>query len=330
MASHLRLAVSATFLGVLVAFFLWSVQWSLSDRRDVTVEMPGKVTTLKIYKTHSESSIADVRSANQELRAYLTDFHFSLIVASPGDGTPQMTVFDPTKRLVWFNPTPRTAGVPVGVYLFEGSYSAHRWKASSSTPLLPVNTYVAGIVSPPAGTGDLQYVEPSTDVFPPGDYVLSGTRSVDVVRLRELLRRQGLEIQEAVQIPLVAYLVHAPLVVATALFLISGYVCAAAYWSLLLGARNREFIIRRRHGARLSTLIRRWFASGLPSMVLGLFVGVSISGVVVNFAGRESLSELQYLTLILAVVLGLTLTSVVWLATVSIGLISRDEVSRAA
>lgn len=322
--------MSTTFLGVLVAFLLWSVQWSLSDRRDVTFEMPGKVTTLKLYEVQQKTGAATARAASQELRAYLTDRGVSLIVASPGDGTPQMTVFDPTRRLTWFHPTPGPAGATSSVYLFEGSYSARRWRASSVTPLLPEGTFVAGIVRPPAGVGDLQYVEPLTEVFPPGDYVLSGTSSVDVVRLQGFLRLQGLEIHEAVQIPLVAYLVHAPLVVATALFLIAGYVCAAAYWSLLLGARNQELIIRRRHGARLSTLVRRWFASGLPSMMLGLFVGVSISGVVVAIAGREPLSEVQYWTLALAAALGLGLTSAVWLATVAVGLNSRDEASHAA
>lgn len=327
---RLRLVVSAAFLGVLGSFLLWSVQWSLDDRRDVIFEMPGKVTTLKLYQIQQKTDAFEVRAAGQELRRYLTEHALSLIVASPGDGSPQLTVFDPTRRLSWFNPSTSTSGAMSGVSLFEGSYSARRWNASSATPLLREGTFVEGIVRAPAGVGDLQYAEALGEIFPPGDYVLSGTTSVDVVRLQELLRRQGLEIQEVRRIPLVAYLFHSPLVVATAMFLVLGHVCAAAYWVLLLDTRQRELVIRRRHGARLSTLVRRWFASGLPPIMLGLLVGIIVSGVVVRVAGRQSLIQEQYLTLAMAAGLGLAFTSAVWLMAVAVGLIARDEVRGAA
>ncbi|MGH8901110.1 MAG: hypothetical protein ACRDYA_05365 [Egibacteraceae bacterium] len=322
--------MSGAFLGVLVAFLVWSVQWALEDRRQVTFDMPGEVTTLELYEGNQEIDAADAHAAGQELRRYLTDQGISLIVASSGDGSPQMTVFDPARRLSWFTPAADETGSAAGIYLFEGSYSALRWIASSVTPLLPEGTTVAGVVAPPTDVGDLQYVMPLAEVFPPGAYVLGGASSADATQLQSLLRRQGLEAQSAMQIPLVAYLLNDPPVVATALFLLLGYVCAAAYWSLLLGGRTRELVIRRRHGARLSTLVRRWFASGLPAMLLGLIAGVSVSGVVVRGVGREPLTGAQYVTLAQAAGVGLFATSLVWLATVAAGLYARDRVRRAA
>ncbi|MGH8887746.1 MAG: hypothetical protein ACRDYX_21770 [Egibacteraceae bacterium] len=321
--------MSAAFLGVLVAFLVWSVQWALEDRRQVTFDMPGEVTTLKLYEGNQKIDAADAHAAGQELRRYLTDRGISLIVASAGDGSPQMIVFDPARRLSWFTPAADETGSAAGIYLFEGSYSARRWIASSVTPLLPEGATVAGVVAPPTDVGDLQYVMPLAEVFPPDVYVLGGASSADATQLQSLLRRQGLEVQSAMQIPLVAYLLNDPPVVAAALFLLLGYVCAAAYWSLLLGG-TRELVIRRRHGARLSTLVRRWFASGLPAMLLGLIAGVSVSGVAVRVVGRQPLTGAQHVTLAQAAGVGLFATSLVWLATVAAGLYARDRVRRAA
>lgn len=322
--------MSAVFLGVLVAFLVWSVQWALDDRREVTFGMSGEVTTVMVYPGPQVVSPADALTAGQELRRYLADHGLSLIVASPGDGTPQMTVFDPARRMSWFRSAADAAGSASGVYLFEGSYSARRWTASSATPLLAAGSTVAGVVNPPAGVGNLQYVRPLGEVFPAGNYVLGGVSSKDVAPLEALLGRQGLEVHDARAMPLLEDLLNNPLIMTTTLFLAVGHLCAAAYWSLLLGSRSRELAIRRRHGARLLTLVRRWFASGLPPIALGLAAGVTISGVVVRVLGRVPLTGPQYLTLAQAAALGLAVTSIAWLATVAAGLRARDEVRRAA
>ncbi len=326
---RLRLVMSAAFLGVLVVFLVWSVQWALESRRQVTFDMPGEVTTFTLYEGNQEIDAADARAAGQELRRYLTDQGISLIMASRGDGAPSMTVFDPARRLSWFSAAADATGSASGVYLFQGSYSARRWVASSVTPLLPEGATVAGVVAPPTDVGSLQYVMPLAEVFPQGVYVLGGASSADATQLQSLLGRQGLEVRSAMQMPLVAYLLNDALVVATALFLIVGYVCAAAYWSLLLSGRTRELVIRCCHRARLLTLVRRWFASGLPAVVLGLIAGVSVSGVVMRVLGREPLTVAHYGTLAQAAGVGLFATSLVWLATVTAGLYARDRVRRA-
>lgn len=322
--------MSAVFLGVLVAFLVWSVQWALDDRRAVTFGMPGEVTTLTLYDGPQEVHPAEAHAAGQELRRYLAGHGMSLIVASPGNGTPQMTVFDPARRLSWFTTASDATGSTAGLYLFKGSYSARRWTASSVAPLLPAGSTVTGVVTPPAGVGNLQYVGPLGEVVPAGNYVFGGVSSKDVAPIQALLSRQGLEVQGARAMPLVEDLLRNPLIMTTALFLAVGHLCAAAYWSLLLGARTRELVIRRRHGARLSALVRRWFTSGLPPIALGLAAGVTLSGVVVRVLGRVPLTGGQYLTLAQAAGLGLAVTSTAWLATVAVGLRARDEVRRAA
>lgn len=328
---RLKLALSATFLGLLVAFMGWSLQWALDARQEVTFDMPGDVTTLKLYDGPQDVSDADANAALQELKNYARDHSLSLIVASPGDGYPEMIVYDPAGRLSWFSAATDDTGSDSSVHIFEGTYSERRWTASSVTPLLPPGTPVAGVVAPPAGAGNLQYVRSLGAVaLPPGDYVLSTTSSDELAHLEEFLGRQGLAVQESRQIPLLPYLTHDPLVVVTSLFLLLGHVCAATYWSVLLGARTRELVIRRRHGARRRTLVRRWFANGLPGVASGIALGVAVSGLVVRAVGREALAPPQYLTLVEAAAVGLALTSTVWLVTLSAVVRSRDGVSRAA
>jgi hypothetical protein len=327
-----RLALSATFLGVLVAFSAWSVRWALDGLREVTFDMPGEVTTLQLYTWPQDVSAAQAGEAVRDLRSYLSEHALSLIVASPGDGYPQMIVFDPAGRLAWFSPVDTdNAESSSGVYLFAGTYSARRWTASSATPLLPGGATVAGVLAPPVDVGDLQYVRPlGADPLPSGTYVVSTTSSAELAELADLLARQGLEIQQSQQMPLLPYLTHQPLLSATAMFVLLGHVCAAMYWSVLLRGRNREMVIRRHHGARSATLVRRWFAGGLPAVAAGVALGVAVSGLVVRVVGCETLTSPEYPTLLEGAVIGFALTSAVWLATLFSVVRSRSEVSGAA
>ncbi len=46
LSMNFRLTLSSFFLGILTTFMVWSAQWVLESRREVTFDMPGEVTVL--------------------------------------------------------------------------------------------------------------------------------------------------------------------------------------------------------------------------------------------------------------------------------------------
>lgn len=326
-----KVTFSAVFLGVLAAFVVWSVQWALDDRREVTFDVPGEVTTFTMAEDPGGADDRQARQAVQELKRYLADRAFALVIASNGDGTPGMLVHDPAHRIAWFPATASESNGEAGAFLFKGSYSERRWTQSSVSPLLPRGTTVAGVLTPPSGVGTMQFVRAiGADRLPLGRYLMTTTDGAAVARVRELVSAQGLRAQEPRQIPLLPYLAQDPFIFVTVMFLLLGLVCAAMSWWVLVGSRARELVIRRRHGARVAALIWQVFARGVAGVAVGTVLGVVLSGVVVRTVGREALTGSEYAGLGTAVLVGVALTVTVWLVVVAAAVRRCGEVSRAA
>ena len=109
---NIRLAHSSLFLGILTAFMVWSLQWVLESRKEVTFDMPGDVTVLHMFEGPQIMAAADAASAQEELKAYLRDRSLALVVSSYGDGRPEVLVYDPPGLPSWFPPASPRARPP--------------------------------------------------------------------------------------------------------------------------------------------------------------------------------------------------------------------------
>ena len=127
---NFRLALNSLFLGVLTAFMVWSLQWALESRKELTFDMPGESTVLSVAEGPQNVAVADAASAQEELKEYLRDQSLALIISSSGDGRPEMLVYDPHSLLSWFpqaNPGDLHSGESAA-YLFRGTYSERQWR----------------------------------------------------------------------------------------------------------------------------------------------------------------------------------------------------------
>jgi len=318
LSMNFRLALSSFFLGILTAFMVWSAHWVLESRREVTFDMPGEVTVLRMFERPERPQIvaaADAVSAQEELKAYLRDRSLALIISSYGEGLPEMLVYDPGGLLSWFpRPTPEESGSATsGAYLFKGTYTERRWAKTTTTPLLPRGIVVEGVIAAPRGAGNLQYARQiGQDSLPPGNYTINTVDSSQVGHVLDFLDRMGLAPQGARRIPLIQYFVLNPLLVVTVLFLVLGHVCTVLSWSLYLRGRAHEFGIRSRHGAHPSALVRENLVGGLPGLVTGSVVGVILSGLLVAAIGHVQLTSGNFQTLAGAGVVAAAVATVTW------------------
>lgn len=316
LSMNFRLGISSLLLGVLTAFMVWSLQWVLESRREVTFGMPGSVTVLQMVKGPQ----INVASAQKELIAYLRKQSLVLINSSVGDGHPEMVIYDPKGLLAWFPQVDekRTSSVS-RAYLFRGTYTERRWAKSTVTPFLQKGVTVAGAIKPPQHRGqfdDLQYARTiGRHPLSSGQYTINTS---DLTKLRHiigLLNRMGLDKQGMQNIPLVGYLAQNPLFIITMLFLAAGHICAVFYWSLYLRGRAREFNIRARHGARPPGLVRENLIGGLTGLVVGSVVGVFLAGILVATIGQVPLEPGNIQTLAGAAAVGAAIVIMTWLTT---------------
>lgn len=316
---------------------VWSFQWVLESRQEVTFDMPGNVTVLQMSEGPRLVPAGDAASAQKELKAYVSEQSLVLINSSVGNGRPEMVVYDPHNLLSWFPRTDRDIPSAASrAYLFRGTYTARRWSESAATPLLPRGVAVAGVITPPRRgggvSGDLQYARTiGWNPLPAGQYTINTSNMKQVRHIVDLLRQMGLAQQGMQSIPLVAYLAQNPLFMITVLFLAAGHICAIFYWSLYLRGRTREFGIRRRHGALLSALVRENLAGGLIGLVIGSVAGVFLAGVLVAAIGQVRLGSGNIQTLAGAAAVAAAIVTVTWLATLYYVLFrSRKEASLVA
>lgn len=321
LSMNLRLALSCLFLGVLTAFMVWSIQWVLESRKEVTFDMPGDVTVLNLGGGPQIVPVADAASAQEELKAYLRDRSLALVVSSNGEGRPEVLVYDPQGLLSWFPRASREdmSTTMSGAYLFKGTYSERRWSESTATPFLPKGVAVEGVIDVPSRAGilgTLQYARViGQDPLPPASYTINTIDPDQVRHVLDLLHRIGLAAQGAKRIPLLGSLILNPLFIVTGLFLVLGHVCAVLYWALYLHGRAYEFGVRSRHGARPMGLVRENLAGGLPGLVAGSVVGVILSGVLVAAIGHAPLASGNFQTLAVGALVAVAVATVTWSTT---------------
>lgn len=320
LSMNFRLALSSLLLGILTAFMVWSFQWVLESRQEVTFDMPGNVTVLQMSVGPQIVSVGDAAAAQEELKAYFRDQALALINSSVGDGRPEMVVYDPHSLLSWFPRTDESIHSKASrAYLFRGTYTERRWSESATTPLLPKGVVAAGVIAPPrrgGAPGNLQYARTiGRSPLPAGQYTINTSDLTQVRHILDLLHRMGLAQQGMQSIPLVGYLAQNPLFMITVLFLAAGHICAVFYWSLYLRGRAREFGIRSRHGALPSELVRENLVGGLTGLAVGSVVGVLLAGALVAAIGQVRLEPGNIQTLAGAAAVAAAIVTVTWLTT---------------
>lgn len=325
-----RLFLTNFFLGILTAFAAWAFQWTLDSWRDVTFDMPGEVTVLRVTKGPQVVSSAEAEAAQEELKDYFSKQSLALIVSSSGDGRPEMLVYDPHGLVPW---PPECSSdedhsESVDVYLFRGTYSEHLWIESVANPFLPPEAEVKGTITAPRRAGNLQYVRCiSRDLLSQGQYIFNTTNPTQIQNIENVLYRMGLVPQESQNLPFLLYLIQNPLMVITAFFLIAGYGCVVFYWLLYLRGRSREFGIRGRHGALPANLVWENLVNGFPGLVVGSVIGVLLAGVLVAVIGRVYISLADVLTLGIAAVATVMMAAMTWLIVLFIIIWSKYEVN---
>jgi hypothetical protein len=325
-----RLFLTSFFLGILTAFVAWAFQWSLDSWREVTLDMPGEVTVLRVTKGPQVVAVAEAEAAQEELKAYLREQSLALMVSSSGDGRPEILVYDPHGLVPWPPDCSSDEGQceSVDVYLFRGTYSERLWLASVTNPLLPQGAVVRGTITAPRRAGSLQYVRcVGRDLLSAGQYTFNTTNPAQIQHILSILYRMGFVPQGSTKLPFFLYLMQNPLMVITVFFLIAGYGCVVLYWFLYLRGRAREIGIRGRHGALPANLVRENLLNGLPGLVTGSVIGGLLAGILVAAIGQVHISLEDALVLGIAAAATALMTAVIWFIVLFIVIWSHYEVN---
>ncbi|MGJ7908828.1 hypothetical protein ACOQFL_20375 [Actinopolyspora sp. H202] len=331
---RVKLVVSGLLLGVLSAFATWATYWSFEDYRETTYELPGTVTTLSLGRGPQEVEPVARPEATVELREFLAERSLVLVVVPAVDGPPRLVVADPAGALPWYAPPNPTGKHEPGRarrgYAFQGSYSQRQWRRGSSPTLVPDEIEIVGTISPPEGAGDLQYVRPLGEYpLPSGQYLVNTDDPGELAELRDIAHRAGLADFSTERVPLWEHLRDDPLVGTTGALLGAGLSAAVLFWTLGLRDRAGEFVIRVRHGATRARLVRQVWPRGLPFQLLGLALGVAITGVLVSLVGLRPPDRADWLVMAVAATGGLLLAAPAWLLATVLGTRVRSEVGRA-
>ncbi|WP_216628659.1 hypothetical protein, partial [Actinopolyspora erythraea] len=89
------------------------------------------------------------------------------------------------------------------------------------------------------------------------------------------------------------------------------------------------FAIRPRHGATRARLVWQVWPRGLPFQLLGIVLGVAVTGALVSLVGLRPPGRVDRLVMAAAVTGGLLLAAPTWLLASVLGTRVRSEVGRA-
>lgn len=303
------------FIAVLVAFFCWAVFWSVGDREQSVYGLPGATTVFSTtIGPEAVASTANSR-ASDEIIAALHTAHVSLVVASAGDGVPELLVDDSGDRLPWARAL--SSATPGDVYVIHSSFSARQWTNDAKVSLLPNGARVIGSVDPGTPVGDLQFIRPlAGSPVAVGSYVLGSTDPALISKIEDSLSRAGMQVQGTQPRTTLSDVTHNSLVNVTAAFLAAGALCAVGAIILITFGRQNEAEIRRIHGATGRALIVRWWGRTLPALLAGSVVGVAITGASTRIIGAQGLSPAELITLAFAVALSMLISTLLWAAAV--------------
>ncbi len=237
-------------------------------------------------------------STQEELKAYLREQRLALIIASAGEGRPEIQVYDPHHWLTWFPPCPEENHQPVAVYLLQGTYSEQRWKRGKDNPFVPPGASIAGIVSAPGRLGTLQYARClDAQPWPEGRYTVTTADPEKIQHVLFLVERMGGSPQGG-KLPFFLQFLIDPFVEGMGFLALAGYGgwIFAVWRSLFRYAAAPGF--RQGHPVSLSACIRENLTRAFPRLAAAAALGISLAALLVlaiaqvHLSGRETLSLL--------------------------------------
>lgn len=290
-----RYWLTCFLLGTLGAFAAWSVAWAQDDRFAGRLGLPGDTSRGSFLAGPPDPGGA----SSSEVLAFLRREGLTLLVASTGEGPPQVAAYNAYGSAAWLPAEPVVhGGETASAYLFRPSWSATRWDDGRRPSTVPDDFEVLGTVPAPPGADRLQYlVLDPPDPLPVGDFVLSSSRPEHVRELGALASASGLRSVGSRPDVTALDLARNPLVVFSGVLLATGMLAAAAYWFIALEAYRAETAVRRVCGGSRAAIVRTYLVRHLPAPVAAAPAGALATVVVARVATQR---WPEYLTTVLA------------------------------
>ncbi len=298
-------------LAILIALLAWTGEWASEAWEEPVFGSPGKTTSFQVSRVEQEAP-PGAFSAKEELKAYLREQQLALIIASAGEGRPELQVYDPHHSLTWFPPCPEENHQPAAVYLLQGTYSEQRWKRGKNNPFVPPEASIAGIVSAPGRIGTLQYARClGTLPWPEGRYTITTTDPEKIQHVLLLVEHIGGSPQGR-KLPFFLRFVLDPFVEAIGFLTFAGYGSwiFIAWRSLFRGGTDPS--LWQSHPVSISARISKNLTRTFPRLAAAAVLGSSLAALSVLAIAQVHLSSRETFSLLFA-----------FLATLMVLLISR-------
>lgn len=287
---RLRVLLPCVLLGLLAAFLVWSVAWTLQARQDRTYSVGEDPVAVQLA---GSAEPQDSAGALGKLVTVLEHRGMAVVVDPGGDGLPGLTVVDPLGTVPWISQFSNDVrpGEQRKAVLFDSTYCAREWRATASCPLLPPDTHILGVTDGPSDRGEFQYalIPPRTVDLPSGAYIFSSADKNVLQDLAPTLTAAGLQVQDVVAPPLWEELSNNPLIIMSFALFGLGLLAATVYWRASAGSLMKQVRVRYSSGATASMMVREgWTASLIPTFAGGL-IGAVASGVLVGVISQVQL-----------------------------------------
>ncbi|WP_194949428.1 hypothetical protein [Actinomyces trachealis] len=280
-----QMFVPSLLAGVLMAFFVWSIGWTLQSRAAISYQIGADHSS---FSASPPREIAD-NNLTTEVTELLRRNSLALLIAPEKEGLPGLTVIDPTGAIPWID-TPLEPKDHSQLMVFKDSYCAEFSTGPTHCPLTPENTQLVGTLSPGFDTDTLQYIyTPSQETpLPKGRYTLNSRDSARTRELIELLSTHGYRTGDQ-QAPTWLDLIFNPLIDMSALLSLGGIVAAGIYWRAALRGRVTAFQVHVLSGGTATQITKQTLSRSAWEPALGTLCGAAAALLLTSGLAQTSL-----------------------------------------
>ncbi len=281
-----RVLVPSLLVGMLVAFFVWSIGWTLQGREGDTYRVSKSHAVVTVRPPYE---VSDAEALTAEVTNLLRRHKQALVIAPTGEGRPGLAVIDPTGVIPWTGARLEPGERPQ-LLVFAGSYCAGFSTNRTPCPLAPDNAEVVSTITPDFDIDTLQYAYAPAlgEPLPKGRYILTSSDPGLVQELIEVLSPHGYQ-PGGVYVPDLWHdLLYNPLIDMSALLCLGGVVAASIYWRSALRGRATELQVRVQAGGTATQIVQRALMKTAWEPVLGPACGAALSLALTSGLARTS------------------------------------------